>query len=90
MKFHSNTAIIITIIVMVGINIAIFIRGISLSDEIHYFESETARLQEQNVEAEQQIYELSSYTQTASIAAVLDYGKYNAPIYGEIPQYALK
>ncbi len=90
MKINSNTAIILIIIVMVGINIAIFIRGIAISDEIHYYETEIGRLQEQNVESEQQIYELSSYTETASTAAALDYGKYNEPIYGEIPQYALK
>lgn len=89
MKYRTNAGIIILIIILVGINIAVFVKGITLSDEIHYYEQELAELKKQNVTYEQEIYKMSSYTRTASLAAELDYGKYHDPIYHEIPQYAL-
>ena len=78
------------IIALVGINIAIFIRGIEISDEIHYFESELQTLKQENIESEQEIYKMTSYTRTASLAAELSYGSYNEPMYRDLPQYALK
>jgi len=89
MKFSPNTAIVCIIVLMVGINIAIFVRGIGLSNEIHYYESELHTLKQQNIEFEQRIYTMSSYTLTASLAAELDYGKYNDPIYQEEQAFAL-
>ncbi len=89
MKFSLNSFVLGLIVTLVAINIAIFIKGIRLSDEIHYYEKELSALRQQNVEYEQKIYKMESYTLTASLAAELDYGKYNDPIYNEIPQYAL-
>lgn len=89
MKLSFNSFILGLIILLVGINITIFVKGISLSNEIHYYEKELSTLRQQNVDYEQKIYKMESYTLTASLAAELDYGKYNDPIYSELPQYAL-
>ena len=89
MKLTFNSFILGLIILLVGINITIFVKGISLSNEIHYYEKELSSLRQQNVDYEQEIYKIESYTLTASLAAELDYGKYNDPIYSELPQYAL-
>lgn len=89
LSLNSNTTIIVSIVILVIINIGIFVRGISLSNEIHSYEKELKTLKQQNIDYEQRIYEMSSYTLTASLAAELEYGKYNDPIYKEIPQYAL-
>lgn len=89
MKFNVNAGIIGLTIILVIINITVFVRGIALSDEIHYYEKELAQLKYQNVEYEQEIYKMSAFTLTASLAAELKYGNYNDPIYHEIPQYAL-
>lgn len=89
MKLTINTGIIGVIVVLVGLNIALFMHGITLSDEINYYEKELKALQSQNVDYEQEIYKLESYTLTASHAAELKFGKFNEPIYSEIPAYAL-
>lgn len=90
MKINFNTSVIVIIVFMVVINIAIFIRGISLSNDIQYFEEEMAQLKDQNTSLQQKIYKASSYEQTASIAAELNYGKYNDPLYDSLSKYALK
>jgi len=89
MKFSLNTLIAGIMFILVGINIAIFIKGIRLSNEISYYEGEIARLNEQNIEYEQHIYKIESHVSTASLAAELEYGKYNEPIYLQKPRYAL-
>ncbi|MDA1316926.1 MAG: hypothetical protein O3B87_02780 [bacterium] len=90
MKLTLNTIIISIVILLVGINITLFMHGITLSDEINYYESELATIQQENIDYEQEIYKLESYTLTASHAAELNFGKFNEPIYGDIPAYALK
>ena len=89
MKFSINTLIILTIILLIGINVAIFIKGISLSNEIHYYETELSSLKDQNIDFEQEIYKLESHVWTASLAAELEYGRYNDPLYVQSPKYAL-
>lgn len=90
MKLTINTSIISIIVLLVGINIVLFMHGITLSDEINYYEQELTSIQQENIDYEQEIYKLESYTLTASHAAELKFGKYNEPIYGDIPAYALK
>lgn len=88
MKISLNMMILFVLAVLVVVNIALFVQGITLSDEIHTFEQETGKLQKENSEITQQLFRLSSYTMTASLAAELDYGKFNKPIYTEVPHYA--
>ncbi len=88
MKLTLNTFISLALIILVGVNIGIFVKGVGLSDEINYYEKELKQLKQQNVEYEYKIYALESISQTASIAAQLDYGTFNDPLYVEHPQYA--
>ena len=90
MKLTINTTIIGAIVLLVGLNITLFMHGITLSDEINYYESELTSIEQENIDYEQEIYKLESYTLTASHAAELKFGKYNEPIYGDVPAYALK
>ena len=88
MKLTLNTFISLALVILVGVNIGIFVKGVGLSDEINYYEKELKQLKQQNVEYEYKIYALESISQTASIAAQLDFGTFNDPIYVEQPQYA--
>ncbi len=88
MKLTLNKIITVALMSLVIINIGIFVKGVTLSDEINYYEKELKQLKQQNVEYEYKIYTLESISQTASIAATLDYGSFNEPVYVEQPQYA--
>ncbi|KKQ38656.1 MAG: hypothetical protein US54_C0006G0009 [Candidatus Roizmanbacteria bacterium GW2011_GWA2_37_7] len=88
MKLSINTAIVILIIMLIGVNVAIFIKGLKLGNEINYYETELSTMKQQNIEFEQQIYKLESYVWTASLAAELEYGKFNDPVYIQLPKYA--
>ncbi len=88
MKLTLNTFISLSLVILVGVNIGIFVKGVGLSDEINYYEKELKQLKQQNVEYEYKIYALESISQTASIAAQLDFGTFNDPVYVEQPQYA--
>ncbi len=88
MNFNKLFAGICAILVI--INVTYFVKGIQLGDEISYYEKELKVLQEENKDYEQEIYALESLSKTASMAAELNYGKYNDPIFTDMPQYALK
>ncbi|PIZ64496.1 hypothetical protein CO051_04865 [Candidatus Roizmanbacteria bacterium CG_4_9_14_0_2_um_filter_39_13] len=90
MKFSVSTIIVGVIIVLIGVNVFIFIRGLQLGNEISFYETELATFKEQNSELEHKIYKLESHVWTASLAAELEYGKYNDPMYIEQPRFALK
>ncbi len=86
MTFNKIFALICGILVIV--NVTYFIKGIKLGEEISYYEKQLKVLQEENTDYEQQIYALESLSKTASMAAELKYGKYNDPIFTDMPQYA--
>jgi len=90
MKLKLNGIFILIIISLVSINIALFVKGIRLSNEIERYESGIASYKESSSDLEQFIYEFESHSMTASLAAELDYGKFNPPIYSKNPQYALR
>ncbi|MDP4011639.1 MAG: hypothetical protein Q8P72_05445 [Candidatus Roizmanbacteria bacterium] len=90
MKFSISTTIIGVIIILIGVNVFIFIRGLQLGSEIVFYETGVATYKEHNIELEQKIYKLESLVWTASLAAELEYGKYNDPMYIEQPRFALK
>lgn len=88
MKITVNKLLSIALLVLVAINITIFVKGVALSDEINYYEHELKDLKQQNSDFEYNIYALESISKTASLAAQLDYGTFNEPIYLDQPQYA--
>lgn len=78
------------ILILISSNIYLFLRGVNLSNEIHIFENKISKLEKENDRFESEIYKIQSHTQSASIAAELNFGKFNAPIYGTSKKYALK
>ncbi len=88
MKLTVHSFILFSLCALVLLNITMFVKGVALSDEINYYEKELKQLKQQNVEYEYKIYALESISQTASIAAQLDFGAFNEPLYVEQPQYA--
>lgn len=76
--------------ILVIINVTFFVKGIKLADDINYYEKQLKSLSDENTDYEQQIYSLESLSKTASLAAELKFGKYNDPIFTDMPQYALK
>jgi hypothetical protein len=88
MTFNKLFTVICSILVI--INVTFFIKGIKLADDINYYEKQLKVLNDENTDYEQQIYSLESLTKTASLAAELKFGKYNDPIFTDMPQYALK
>lgn len=85
---NFNRLVICASLILVLVNIGFFIRGIALSDEINYYETELKSLKTQNTEYEQHIYAVESLSKTASLAAELKFGKFTDPIFSERPQYA--
>jgi cell division protein FtsL len=73
---------------MVG-NVFVFVQGITLSDEIHTFESEIKRLRQENTELETKIFRAESIVNAASVAADLDYDTKSEPVFFNGNRYAL-
>ncbi|OGK46671.1 hypothetical protein A3A93_00155 [Candidatus Roizmanbacteria bacterium RIFCSPLOWO2_01_FULL_38_12] len=90
MKLPVNKIFSALCIVLVVVNIYIFVKGIALGEDVSFYEKELVRLRQENIEVEQNIYTLESITKTASMAATLEFGNYNEPIFIDKPQYALK
>lgn len=88
-KLFRNTIWVIFLVLAV-INIFIFIKGIKLSTEISFYENETNKLHQDNLELEKQAYGFDSLRYAASMAAVLNFTKKAQPIYIENAKYALK
>ena len=88
MNLTLNKLLTFVLLALVFVNITIFVKGITLSDEINYYEKEMKTLKQQNTDYEYKIYALESISKTASLAAQLEYGVYNDPIYVDQPQYA--
>ena len=88
MKIAVNKVFSVVYIILVIVNVFIFVKGVTLSEDISFYEKELVRLKQENIEIEQKIYALESITKTASMAATLDFDKYNEPIFTDRPQYA--
>lgn len=75
---------------LVVANIAIFVSGMRLSEQINFYEKETKRLHQENLELEQKMYEVNSLQHAASLAAQLDFKKKAEPYYLHQIGFALK
>lgn len=72
------------ILVFLGLaiaNIGIFISSMQLSDKITFYDVETKRLKQVNLDLEQKIYEVNSLQKAASAAAKLEFNKKAEPNY---------
>ena len=88
MKNQANKVFSVLCILLVIVNVYILVSGVALGENVSFYEKELVRLKQENIEIEQKIYALESITKTASMAATLDFDKYNEPIFTDRPQYA--
>ena len=62
-------------------NVSTFVSSIVLGSKINYYEIETRKLHQQNIELEKKAYQVSSYQSIASEAARLNFVKKVEPMY---------
>lgn len=76
--------------ILIVSNITLFVKGVNIGNEIYALEKKIAVLQHENTRFETEIFKNQSHIRSASIAAELSFGKFNAPLYSASPKYALK
>lgn len=90
MKKTVKLTIWIAFFLLISVNVFIFLSGMKLSKQINYFEKETKRLHQENIDLEKKAYEADSLQYAASVAAQLDFTKKAEPYFLENLRYALK
>ncbi|OGK37675.1 hypothetical protein A3F03_03430 [Candidatus Roizmanbacteria bacterium RIFCSPHIGHO2_12_FULL_41_11] len=88
MKIVFRPLIFIGFAILIAINIAVFVNGLTLSDELNYYESQITKLRQDSLELEKRVYKYDSVTYAASIAAELDFTFQEQTIYLKTPGYA--
>ncbi|MCB1318072.1 MAG: hypothetical protein KDK27_19035 [Leptospiraceae bacterium] len=73
MKFILKNGMLILILGLFLANVLVFVSGISLSDEVVFYDSEIKRLKQENLELEKEAYRIGSLQHAASEAAELHY-----------------
>ncbi|MDO8610379.1 MAG: hypothetical protein Q7R95_07555 [bacterium] len=89
MKILLKNTVWILMVILVITNISLFVSGIKLGDNITFFELETRKLHEQNVELEKKVSALGSLQYAVSIADSTDFTKKAVPVYLEGISYAM-
>ena len=90
MKNFIKPAIWMAFLVLIGANIFIFLSGMKLSEQINFYETETKKLHQENIDLEKKAYEANSLQHAASIAGELDFTKKAEPYFLESLRFALK
>jgi len=83
-------SILVSFIVLVGANVAIFVHSIRLSDEINRFERDLKTVHQENLSLEKKVNEIDSLRFADSIAASLGFVKKAQPLYLDHLKYAKK
>ncbi len=73
---------------LVLVNIGIFVHSIVLGSDLNRFEQETKKLTAENLDLENQMYQVDSLSFAASMAAKLNFTQSAKPIYLESLKYA--
>ncbi len=81
--------VVILLPVLVAANMYLFVSGISLGDQINYFEGQTTVLHEKNVELTRQTSYFDSLQYAASMAATLNFVNDSKPMVLSNLKYAL-
>ncbi len=81
MKKLSGAAIWVLFFALMAGNIYVFITGVSLSEDIHRFETEIEQLRQENIELETKVFKAESIEYAASLAADLDYTEKTEPVF---------
>ncbi|MEX1052694.1 MAG: hypothetical protein WEC80_02500 [Patescibacteria group bacterium] len=90
MKSPLKMLIFSTFVVLLGLNIWVFVKGISLSSDISKYEQKTKELKKVNMELETELYSINSLKHTSSIAAQLNFSKKAEPYFLDNLKVALK
>lgn len=90
MKRRIKYTVWFLLLILVLTNIAFFVSSIRLGEEINFFEKESQKLRQINLELEKEISYYDSYQFAASNAASLGFVKKTTPLYLENLRYALK
>jgi len=81
MKNIIKSTIYIVFLALIFANFSIFASSISISQKITYYESESQKLHQENIELERQAYEVNSLQHIASEAANLQFTQQTKPMY---------
>ena len=76
------------IFALISANAYIFVNGISLSNEVTHFETETKKLYTENMDLETKVYALDSLKFASSVATQLNFTRNEEPIYMNGLSYA--
>lgn len=90
MKGSVKLLVWVTFFALIGANIFIFLSGMKLSEKINYFETETKRLRQENIDLETKAYEANSLQRAASVAGELSFTKKAEPYFLESLRFALR
>ncbi len=89
MKKFGVQLIILVFLALVVVNIGIFVHSIVLGADMNAYELNTQKLHQENLDLENQMYEVDSLSYAASQAAKLNFTQPANPIYLENLKYAL-
>ncbi len=77
-------------LLLIAANVYIFLSGMKVSEQINFFEAQTKKLQQENIELEKKAYAANSLQHAASVAAELNYTKKAEPYFLNNLRFALK
>lgn len=81
MKTLSRIIFGVIFLALIIANLSTLVSGIMLGSKINFYEVETRKLHQQNIELEKKAYQVNSYQSIASEAARLDFSKKVEPMY---------
>ncbi len=90
MKLIMKYTLVTLFFLLLAVNIYIFVSGIKLSDKINQYEGQISQLTNENLDLENQTYEVDSLQFASSMAAKFKFDQKAQPIYFENLNYALR
>lgn len=82
--------IVIIFFVLVASNLYIFVSSMTLSESINYYETQTRKLKQSNMDLEKKLYSLDSLQYAVTLASKMDFTNKAEPFYLENLGFALK
>ncbi len=90
MKKIIKSLVAVSFLALIIANLYIFVSGMSLGQQISYFEQETKRLNKENLTLQKKAYEADSLQFAASVAAQLNFAQKAEPYFLENLGFALR
>ncbi len=91
MKKYQSLKIIsaFVLLILAVVNIYVFVSGLSLQGEMSYYEKETYRIKQENLDFQEKVFEANSLQYAASKAADLEFTRRAEPYNLAKPEFAL-